>query len=80
MDERSGWYYDLHKKEYVTLKECRSALDFISETVEKKKNHIGYPVYECPFKQGKSRWNSCLAPDNFVESGVVKYNKEEQQT
>lgn len=65
MDERSGWYYDLHKKEYVTLKECRSALDFISETVEKKKNHIGNPLYEYLFKQEKSRWNGRLAPINY---------------
>ena len=31
-----------------------------------------YPLYECPFKQEKSRWNSCLGLDNFFESGVAK--------
>ena len=39
--------------EYITLGECRSALDLFTKTVETKKNHIGHPLYECPFKQEK---------------------------
>ena len=58
--------------EYITLGECRSALDLFTKTVETKKNHIGHPLYECPFKQEKSKWNSCLAPDKHFESGVAK--------
>ena len=35
-------------------------------------NHIGHPLYECPFKQETSKWNSYLATDKYFESGVVK--------
>ena len=60
------------QKEYVTVEECRSALDLFSQTIEKKKDHIGHPLYECPFKHEKSRWNGCLVPDIYFKSGVVK--------
>ena len=60
------------KKEYITLEECRSALDLCTKTVETKENHIEHPLYECLFKQEKSKWNSCLTPDKYFESGVVK--------
>ena len=60
------------KKEYITLEECRSALDLCTKTVETKKNHTKHPLYECLFKQEKPKWNSCLAPDKYFESGVVK--------
>ena len=38
------------QKEYATLEEYRSALDIFPKTVEKKNNHIGHSLYECPFK------------------------------
>ena len=72
MDERSGCHNNLHKKEYITLEECRSALDLFKKTVETKKYHIGHSLYECLFKQEKSKWNSCLAPDKYFENGVDK--------
>ena len=58
--------------EYITLGECRSALYLFTKTVETKKYHIGHSLYECPFKQEESKWNSCLAPDKHFESDVVK--------
>ena len=48
------------------------SIGYFTKTVETKKNHIGHPLYECPFKQEKSKRNSCLAPDKHFESGVVK--------
>ena len=60
------------QKEYITLEECRSALDLFTQTIETKKNHIKHPLYKCPFKQETSKWNNCLASDKYFERGVVK--------
>ena len=38
-------------------------------------NDIGYPLYECLFKQGKNSQNGSLAPDKILESGVVKIQR-----
>ena len=60
------------QKENIVLEECRSVLDLFSQTIEEKKNNIGHPLLEYPFKQEKNRWNSCLVLDIYFESGAVK--------
>ena len=40
--------------------------------VETQKNHIRHLIFEYLFKQGKSRWNGCLARNNHFESVDVK--------
>ena len=57
---------------YITLEECRSALDFFSQTVEEKKNHFEHLFLKWPFKRKKIRWNGYLAPDKYFDSGIVK--------
>ena len=39
------------QKKHITLKECRSALNIFTKTIDKKKNHIEHLLCECPFKQ-----------------------------
>ena len=64
--------------EYITLGECRSALDLLTKTVETKKNHIGHPLYECPFIQknqdGMVAWHRIF----FLKAVLLKYNKEDR--
>ena len=75
MDERSKYYYNMHaKRKYNTRRVSLST--FFSQTIEEKKNHIEHPLYKCQFKQGKTRWNSCLASDKYFESGFVKRQQE----
>ena len=60
------------QRECATIENYRSVLDLYSKTTEKKKNYIRHPFFECSFKQERTRWNGCLVPDKYFESGVVK--------
>ena len=60
------------QRECATLEDYRLVLDLYSKTAEKKKNYIRHPFFECSFKQERTRWNGCLVPDKYFESGVVK--------
>ena len=60
------------QRENIALEEWHSALDLFSQTIEKKKNYIEHLLYKCQFKEGTTTYNSCLAPDEYFESDVIK--------
>ena len=72
MYARSGFHDNLHAKRICYARRVSFSIGSFSKTVETKKNHISHSLYECPFKQETSKWNSYLATDKYFESGVVK--------
>ena len=72
MGERSGCHNNLHVKIICYARKVSFSIGSFFKTFQKNKNHIGHLLYECPFKQENSRWNSCIPLDKYFDKGVVK--------